>query len=104
MATMHAKRAVADTVIRRGARALVAVMRESDKRAEQLRNCEQRNGILVQQKNDLIDENGILRGVNGDYNRKVKRKNRKLRILLIPATYGVLKAAQPLIPQLSWLP
>ncbi len=104
MATIHAKRAVADTNVRVAARALVAEMRLTAKVGEQLRTCEEKASILVRQKEDLIDESVGLRASNTKYKDKVKRKNRKLLCLLIPATYGVLKGAQPFVPQLKWVP
>ena len=104
MATIHAKRAVADTSVRVAARALVAEMKLTAKVSEQFRKCEEKASILVRQKEDLIDESVGLRTSNTKYKDKVKRKNRKLLYLLGPAAYGVLKAAQPLVPQLKWVP
>lgn len=73
MASIHAKRAVADTNVRTAARALVAEMRLTSKVREQLRGCEEKASVLVRQKNELIDDNNAVRGENMGLSKKVAR-------------------------------
>lgn len=50
------------------------------------------------ERDQAIEENGKLTG-------KVKRKNKKITVLFIPAIYGAAKGVQVLVPQfLPWLP
>ena len=46
----------------------------------------------------------VLTDENDQVNRASKRKGKAIRILLIPAAYGVLKGIQPFVPQLQWIP
>ncbi len=71
MATIHAKRSVADTNVRMAARALVAEMRLSELRQRSLENCEQKSRTLSRLNTDLMDENWALREANGDGAKKI---------------------------------
>lgn len=40
---------------------------------------------------------------NADKKKRIKRKNRKIAVLVLPAVYGVLKGVQTIVP-IPWLP
>jgi hypothetical protein len=73
--------------------------------------------ILAEQKESLTNELGRAKAaaiqaieerddvleVNADQKKRIKRKNRKIAVLVLPAVYGVLKAVQTIVP-IPWLP
>ena len=73
--------------------------------------------ILAEQKESLTNELGRAKAAaiqaieerddvlldNADKKKRLKRKNRKIAVLVLPAVYGVLKGVQEVVP-IPWLP
>ena len=73
--------------------------------------------ILAEQKENLTSELGRAKAAaiqaleerddvlldNADKKKRIKRKNRKIAVLVLPAVYGVLKGVQTIVP-IPWLP